>query len=250
MVEAYSRLQADFGQSNTGKDVYFISDFQKSTLGELTDWQPDSTANHFLVPISFYNNHNVFIDTVYLASPFLMAEEQNILNVVLRNIGEEDIEDLMIKLFANEVQTATSSVTVPASGTAETSYRLSFSLQPLNRCRLSFEDFPVTFDNDFYFVLRLEDKVNILEIKETDQVTPVQKVYANTRLFNFNSQNVRNLNYSLIDQSDLVVLHSLSAIDPSLATILQNYTRAGGDLIIIPLRVLTRRRSAYSSMQE
>ncbi len=235
LPEVYARLMHTSNKNEKGhNDIYIISDFQKSTTGALETWVTDTSASHFVVPIEFYNKNNVYVDSVFLATPFLMAEEQNVLNVVLRNTGAEPVEDLMIRLFVNDIQTANASIDIPARALATAEFRLSYRLDPINQCRISFEDFPVSFDNDFYFVLRLEDKVNILELKEVDKTSPIESVYANQGIFQINSQNIRNLNYSLINRSDLVILNGLSSIDPSLQVILQNYLKANGDVLIIP----------------
>ena len=113
-------------------------------------------------------------------------------------------------------------------------FEINYNLEKVNRCRINFEDYPVTFDNDFYFVLKLENKINILEIKNDDAVTPVEQVYGNKSLFNYKSQVASNTDYSLIRQYELVVVSGLQSIDNSLALELNNYIEQGGSLLIIP----------------
>ena len=95
-------------------------------------------------------------------------------------------------------------------------------------------EFPVTFDNDFYFTLNAGKKVNILEIKETSRKTHVENVYGNVDLFNFQSFNIANLDYGLIDKADLVVLNGIQSLDVSLASPLNTYLENFGNLLIIP----------------
>lgn len=237
LPEAYTRLKSHtLQESEKSKDVFIISDFQRSTIGNLEDLQIDSTDQVFISPISFDATKNIFIDSIYLSNPFLLAGEKNQLNVIVRNTGFEDANELPIKLFINEIQTASSTVSIDAGESKELTFELSYSLQNVNRCRISFEDYPITFDNDFYFVLKLENKISIMEIRNDDAVSPIEQVYGNVSLFTFASQIATNTDYSLIRQFDLVIVNGLQSIDNSLSLELNNYIDQGGSLFIIPAR--------------
>ena len=235
LAEAYTRLKSHtLRQTEKSKDVFIISDFQKSTIGNLEQLKMDSIDQVFISPIFFDATKNIFIDSMYLSNPFLVANEKNQLNVVLRNTGFEDASELQIKLFINEIQSASSIVNIPAGGSEELTFEISYNLEKVNRCRLNFEDYPVTFDNDFYFVLKLENKIDILEIKSEESISPIEQVYGNRSLFNYSSQIASNTDYSLIRQFDLVIVNGLTSIDNSLSLELNNYIAQGGSLFIIP----------------
>ena len=235
LPEAYTRLKSNtLQQTEKSKDIFIISDFQRSTIGNLERLQIDSTDQIFISPIFFNATKNIFIDSMYLSNPFLVANEKNKLNVVLKNTGFEDATELQVKLFINEIQSASSIVNIPAGGSEELTFEVSYNLEKVNRCRLNFEDYPVTFDNDFYFVLKLENKIDILEIKNEETISPIEQVYGNRSLFNYASQIASNTDYSLIRQFDLVIVNGLANIDNSLSLELNNYIDQGGSLFIIP----------------
>ena len=235
LPEAYARLHSQtLLQNEKGKDVFVISDFQRSTVGNLEQLQIDSLDQVFVSPIAFNETKNIFIDSVYLSNPFLVTDEKNQLNVVIRNSGFEDATELSISLFINEIQSASSTINITAGGTEEISFEISFNLQNVNKCRINFEDYPVTFDNDFYFILKLENKINIMEIKNDEVVSSIEQVYGNPSLFSFVSQNVSNTDYSLIQQFDLIVINGLQSIDNSLSLELNNHIDQNGSLLIIP----------------
>lgn len=236
LSEAYSRLTTDATAPVGGnKDVFVISDFQRSTIGDLGQVGIDSLDQVFIAPIRFDQTKNVFVDTVFLSNPFLVADEKNQLNVVLKNNGLEDANELPLKLFINDIQTASSVLSIPAGEQTELTFEISFNLEKVNKCRISIEDYPVTFDNDFYFVLQLENRINILEISDDDSFSPIQKVYANNSLFNYTRQNASNLDYSLIRQNDLIIVNGLNSLDNSLSLELSNHIEQGeGSLLIIP----------------
>ena len=235
LPEAYGRLKSHtIQQSEKSKDVFIITDFQRSTIGNLDELRIDSADQVFISPISFDATKNIFIDSIYLSNPFLVASEKNQLNVMIKNSGFEEADELPVKLYINEIQTASSTVNIGAGASETVTYDLSYNLKNINKCRISFEDYPVTFDNDFYFVLKLENKIDIMEIREDDNITPIEQVYGNSALFGFTAQVASNTDYSLIRQFDLVIVNGLKSIDNSLGLELNNYTGQGGSLFIIP----------------
>ena len=235
MEEVNNRQLKDFLNTNVEKkDIFWLSDFQRSTAG---DWQRisfDTSANYYLVPLEYRAPDNVYIDTLYLSSPFLLENEKNSLIVSFKNAGNQQIEDLPIRLFINDNQVANTTLTIPANGSLEESFELTQSLQRINRGLVSFEEFPVTFDNDFYFTLNVDDRVDVLEIRSDISSNNIAQVYANDKLFNFTSFPVDNLDYNAITNTDLIVLNEISAIPSSLADALSGFLDNSGTIIFIP----------------
>lgn len=233
--DVYLRLKTGFvSEKNQRSDIYIISDFQKSTTGDLTAFQPDTSSQIIMVPIEFLKQSNVFVDSVFLRNPYLNIDRKNELHIVLYNNGAEEKSDLQVKLFVNSMQMATTTVNIGANQKTPVIFTLNFPQKKINVCKISFEDYPVSFDNDFFLILKPNEKINVLELTTGMKEDPFPDVYGNTKLFKFTSQNVVNLDYSLIGESDLLILNELPNIDRSLeATILQ-YMDVGGTLLIIP----------------
>jgi hypothetical protein len=174
------------------------------------------------------------VDSAYLENPFGAGGGKNVLYVKLRNAGPEEVDRLNVKLTINNIQAATSSVTIPAGGNVETSFDLATNLAGLNHAKLSFNDFPVTFDNEFYLALNFTDKVRVLEIRNSSTPTVIEKVFGNEQIFDFASYSVSNFNYSLLSQADLVVVNGLNTIDPPLANALRTFIGDFGSVFIAP----------------
>jgi hypothetical protein len=231
MEEIKQRLEQD-GLSRS-REFFWISDFQKSTLGNIpASW--DSAARWHLVPIAFAPLPNVFLDSAYLENPFAAGGEKNILVVRVRNEGNTEVDQLNLKLTINNIQAGTALVNIPRRGIAETSFDLTTGLTGLNQAILSFNDFPISFDNEFYLSLNFTSKINILEIKTATGATPVEKVFGNKQIFNFRSFAVSNFNYSLLSQANLVIVNGLNKLEASLSLSLRNYLNESGTLMLIP----------------
>ncbi len=231
-----AELQGDV--SFEDNELYVISDFQKSTLGNLQPLQADTALRVNLVPVVNSFTRNLYVDSVYLDNPFMLADQANELTVSVRNEGEEAVDDLIVRLLINEQQVANASLDISAFSSGTLRFPLNFPLEANNRCALQFEDYPATFDNEFFFTLNLGDKITVLEITATGQGSSnVARVYANEQLFDFQSFGINNLDYSLIEEADLVVLNELGDVNEetsrSIRPYVQQYLENGGHLIYV-----------------
>ncbi len=228
-AEVMNRIQLADGEGR--EEVFWISDFQRSTFG--TPGAADTATRWHLVPITPTLNDNIFIDTAYLENPFALGQELNSLKVKVRNDGNREREQLNLKLTINDIQAATTAVSIPAGGVSEVSFDLATGLTGLNKAHISFNDQPVSFDNDFYLSLNYTEKISVLEIKQSSQPTAIEQVFGNRQVFNYNGFPAGNFNYSLLDQADLVVINGVNpdeALSLALRTFLDNY----GTLLFIP----------------
>jgi hypothetical protein len=222
------------GGSTIQKEIFWISDFQKSTLGLVQSDLVDSLQRLHLIPLITQELANIFVDTAYLENPFVVGGEKNTLIVKLRNDGNRAIDQLLTRLSINGVQSGTSSVSIPARGSVTTSFDLVSSTRGNSRAVISFNDYPVSFDNEFYLALNFSEKVKVIEIKQSNTPTPVEKVFGNQDVFTFRSYNSGNINYAAFQESDLVVVNGLDRIDAALIQALRGYITAGGTLVVIP----------------
>ncbi len=235
--EVWTRLQSSVEINRKQNDIFWISDFQQSTIGDLTSVEIDSNFNVNIFPLDFESYSNLYVDSVYLNNPFILGQDKVTLTVSVKNTGLDDMFDIPIKVFINGIQNSNVTFNVPSGTRSEIEFDLGFDLGVLTAGRVSIEDYPITFDNDFYFTLDKGNRIDILEIRSTINNTSVGSVYGNAELFNFKSFNVSNIDYSQIDLADLVVINEIVNIDPSLSILLNKYTSQGGSLVVIPAPV-------------
>jgi hypothetical protein len=229
-----SRSAAEIAHRINDKHItlFWLSDFQKSTFGEPLPL--DSSWQVRLVPTELESNSNVFVDTVYLENPFAISGEKNTIKVKLRNNGHKKIDGLVTKLTLNEVQAAATSVTIEPDGFTEVPFDLASGLQGNNSGVISFTDYPISFDNDFFISLNYTSRLTVVELKPTAANTYVEKVFGNKNLFSFRSFTASNLNYSLLASADLVVINGIDKIDGPLSEAINSYKSTFGALLVIP----------------
>ncbi|SDM62861.1 N-terminal double-transmembrane domain-containing protein [Catalinimonas alkaloidigena] len=235
-AEAIARRQENaFATSaySEGGELFWFSDFQKSTLGDLEQISLDSTQQLYLVPLQAPEIANVYVDSVWLENPFFRAGENNQLQVRMANAGKTGAESLTIKLLIDDIQVSTATVSIPSNATQEVTLTFSTSGNEAKRCRLTFEDYPVTFDNQYYFVLRNARQINIIRIGTAPRPY-LSKVYQNEQYFNLRDFNAGNVDYDFLGRADLILLDGLASIDAALAEAIQKSVSAGHSLAVFP----------------
>lgn len=199
-------------------DVFFISDFQKATIGNLT---PDTARQWRFVPVPVLPTKNVFIDTAWFDNPYLTSLDKNKLHVWLRNDGAETVEHLAVKLTLNGVLAATATLTVEGNSTVATEFDLTGAARQYQEIKISLQDFPISFDNDFYLAVNPTELLKVVEVKGSGTQPFVRNVYANAAVFNYRQFPETNIDFSVVEAADLVVLNGLNTIDPNLISLVR-----------------------------
>ncbi|WP_080238978.1 BatA domain-containing protein [Spirosoma rigui] len=238
----YRRQRNLLSSLNPGgrNQLFWFSDFQKSTTGDLSKLKIDTTDRLFIVPLEAKSTKNIYVDSVWLSTPFIREMQNNSLNVKLSNGGGENVKNLAVQLYLDDTQTSTASATIPpgksgAASSATVSLNFNVTSKGYHRGRIVFEDFPITFDNQFFFVIEASPAVRVLHLYEQKSPSDyVQAVYANDSLFVRRSFSAQNFDVGQLKETDLVVLEGVSQVSGTLSTELQQFVRQGGSLTIIP----------------
>ena len=200
--------------------LFWISDLQRSTFGNLT--KIDSSLQIKLSPIKIKQLSNVLIDTVYLENPLVNGGEKNSVKVKLQNDGSRLVEGLVVKLTINGIQASAATVAIEPNSSNIISFDITSINKGINKAQLSFSDYPVSFDNEFFFTLNYTGKLKVVEITGSKEAVSVATVYGNKDLFSFATFKASNLNYSMLGAADLIVLNQLDKIETSLLSALSS----------------------------
>jgi Aerotolerance regulator N-terminal len=200
---------------STGKpDIFFLSDFQKSTLGVFSI--NDTIRQWRLVPIQSTNSGNIYVDSAWFENPYLLGGEKNRLHVIVRNDGNQNADHLSIKLTMNNVLAATATLAIPGNGSTASVFDISASPNEYQELKISLQDFPISFDNEFYLAFAPLQPLKIVEVRGTNASQYVKGVYGNRQLFEFKSYPATNIDFPQLEAADLTVFNELSDFDEPL----------------------------------
>jgi hypothetical protein len=213
--------------------VFVFSDFQKSAFPKLSIHKWDSTKQIFLVPLAGAETRNVFVDSVWLDDAFVRNNTDVILHLRLRNGGSAPVENCQVKLFIGERQATAFNVNVPTTVPTTMTARVRLTGEQLQPCRVELEDYPVTFDNTYYFSLQPSPRIQVMDVVAGGAVA-TQRLYANEPLFSYTSTTPASLNYRLLEKANLVLVQGQPRIEAGLRESLKRVVQRGGSVVVVP----------------
>jgi hypothetical protein len=228
-VRRYSELE---GRKRAS---YVFSDFQKSFLDKPGNLKLDSSVNYFFVPVTPENASNVFVDSVWLESPFVNLNENNILKARAVNSGEEQKQNVILKLTIEGRQVATSSINLPPNSNQIVDFNFNLTKGGIKKGVISINDYPVVFDNDYYFSFKTASKIKVLEITSAVAGSPyLEKVFLNKELFEHSQKKVENLDFNSLSSYDFIVLNNISSFSEGFNQAVARAIQNNSSILIVP----------------
>lgn len=213
-----------FSTSKTSiKDLIVISDFQERLASQNNVL--DSTMNAHFVPVRPRQVPNVSIDSVFMDDS---VNDQGRLKVLLSGGTEDD--PVPISLYDNGELIAKTAAKFTSNGNAEVEFSIPVH-QKLDG-HLSIMDNALAYDNRFYFNINAREKIKVLAISESES-DYLNRLFRGDE-FDFNKFSPDRLDYSVLDDKNVIVLDNLNAIPSSLQTVLRSFFNTGGTVIIVP----------------
>jgi hypothetical protein len=212
--------------------AYLISDFQANQV-DLDNFK-DSLLQVYLVPLRAVQENNLSIDSAWFESPVQILNQPATLMVKVSNRGSEDIEEVRLG-FYHEGQTRPAAVfRLPARGTHTDTARFNILRPGWHVARLTLQDYPVQFDDDYFIAFYVAERINVLCIYEQQPNRYLGDAFAGAPYFRVDYADVRNLDYSRFPDYRLIVLDELILISSGLAQELKAFAQNGGNVLFFP----------------
>ncbi len=212
--------------------MYVITDMQKSTF-DPESFQIDSTTNYFLLPMINKKISNLFIDSVWLASPIYRLNKSLKLNVRIGNSSESELIDIPIKIILNNKQKSQKLVSFKKNEKKDLLFDLFTDFKDIQEGKVIVED-NIHFDNTFFFSFTKKKKSNVLLIHEEKNDDIITLFENDTNLFAFESMSYNKIQYEKINKKDLIILYGLNHNPSALRMKIRSFLEKGGNLVIIP----------------
>lgn len=209
---------------------FILSDFQLNALSTIAD----TTFSIYLLPINANNEKNIYIDTCWFEQPIFTTNAGNKLLMRIRNSGTTAAEKVRVSLKINDAVKAIDDISIPAEGTLVDSFNFTITQPGWQRGEISFNDYPITFDDQFYFAFNVQQQEKVLSIEAAETPVNISSVFINDAHFSFNKSDVGQIDYSTFKQYSLIILNQLPDISSGLSASLSEYLKKGGNVYIIP----------------
>lgn len=236
MSEVIKRQQDFLANSNTkNKSIFLLSDFQKNATTFIKN-DLDTAVSITCVPIIASDVNNVYIDSIWFETPIQQYKTQQKIHACIINKSKKDLENATLKLFVNGQQLSLNSFNVSSGNKVDVSISFTVKDKGINKGMLSIDDYPITYDDQFYFSFNAETIINALVIngKESQTQGNFKALMLKDSLFNFSECNEQAIDYGRFSKANVIIVNELSVFSSGLVSELQKFLNQGGSVVVFP----------------
>lgn len=228
-----SRQQQALSTGNTPNRVAFIlSDFQKniSDIKNITDTLTEIN----LIPMQAVEERNVSIDSAWFDAPVQVLNQTSPLVVRVTNHSDEDIENVRLTLEYDGQVKPVGSLSISARQSITDTINITILRTGWHEAKLELTDYPVQFDDHYYFTFNVAASINVLAINDGTPNRYMGAALRGITGFQVTDQGNTAIDYSKIPQYQLIILNGLPNISTGLSDALKQYIAKGGNVLVFP----------------
>ncbi|MCS6905819.1 MAG: BatA and WFA domain-containing protein, partial [Bacteroidia bacterium] len=222
---------------NQDKHLYFISDFQRSTVLRDTLENlsiPSDITTHFL-HIGKQEQVNVYISEAGFENQILEKNKPITINLKVNNNSDKDIPNLSLKVKEGEKVVAISSVSLGARENKTTQITYIPETGGWHSGYIELDDTPIDFDNIRYFSYYIPEGTKILLVAGEQNMQYLNLLFQHLiRQFQVELINQRSLANVDLSTISTIVLAGVDEISSGLADKIANWVKEGGGIILFP----------------
>ena len=231
LSEITKRQKDALSRENSRNQIaYLLSDFQKN-MGDLN---VDSAVAYNLVPLASDAQANVYIDTVWFNEPVQLLNQQTQLIVKISNGGEKAAENNRIVLKLNNQTKTMADFSVEPNSFIYDTMSFVFNRANWNQAELQIQDFPITYDDNYFLAFNVIEKIKVLAVSENTSNQFLDALFKDQPEFDYTSTLSSAFDANALKGNQLVIIDNLKTISSSLALSINTYVTDGGAVAVFP----------------
>ncbi|MCX2681704.1 BatA domain-containing protein [Galbibacter sp. EGI 63066] len=219
LKEVFLKGEQLFSDADALENFIFISDFQQRNAEDI----PQRETAPVFVQLRPTSTSNISVDSVFIAEK--SADTYEIEVLTSKNDATENVP---MALYNGDQLIAKTSVTFNENQGSAT---FSVPATEAVKGRVVIEDNGLQYDNEFFFSINKQEKVNVLSINDADD-NFLKKIYTEDE-FNYSSSPSNAIDYNSISDQNLIVLNELKSIPNALITTLKSAVSEGISICIV-----------------
>ena len=229
VMERFEMLRKQYGF--TASTLFVYSDFQSNTF-DLSAAKADTTMQVVVVPMTPEFKTNLYIDSVWLASPIVQAGLTNDLMVRVVNQGDKEVKGMPINFTMNGAMAASTTVDLEKNGTAEVEMQFVVENNGDQRCFVALNDHPITFDDTYNFVLSVKPSLSVVELGS--QSSSCALLFEDDEQFHYTLMEPSRFDMAAIAQAQLLIVNESAVMNETLQQTLLEAVSEGASLMVFP----------------
>ena len=232
MGEVMDRFEMLAKQHGFTSSTFFVySDFQHNTF-DLSAAKADTAMQVVVVPMVPEFNTNLYIDSVWLASPIVQPGLTNDLNVRIINQGDKEVKGLPITFTMNGAMAASTTVDLEKNGTQEVVMQFVVEGTGDQRCSVSLNDHPITFDDTYDFVLGVRSRLSVIELGS--EATSCALLFEDDEQFRYTLMEPSRFDLDQLAKAQFIIVNETANLNETLQQTLLNYVNDGAAMLVFP----------------
>ena len=232
MGEVMDRFEMLCKQHGFATSTLFVySDFQQNTF-DLSAAKADTTMQVVVVPMIPEFKSNLYIDTVWLASPIVQAGLTNDLMVRIVNQGDKEVKGMPVNFTMNGVMAASTTVDLEKNGSAEVEMQFVVENNGEQRCSVSLIDHPIIFDDTYDFMLSVKPSLSVVELGT--ESSNCAMIFEDDEQFRYTLMEPSRFDLGAIAQAQLLVVNETAKLNETLQQTLLDAVAEGASLMVFP----------------
>lgn len=229
VVDRFEMLAKQHGFTTSTLFVY--SDFQRNTF-DLSAAKADTAMQVVVVPMTPEFKTNLYVDTVWLASPVVQPGLTNDLNVRITNQGDKEVKGLPITFTMNGTMVASTTVDLEKNGSQEVVMQFVVDGTGDQRCSLSLNDYPITFDDTYDFVLGVRPSLSVVELGS--EATSCALLFEDDEQFRYTLMEPSRFDLDQLTKAQFIIVNENANLNETLQQTLLNCVADGAALLVFP----------------
>ena len=229
VIDRFEMLAKQHGFSTSTLFVY--SDFQQNTF-DLSSAKADTAMQIVVVPMLPEFTSNIYVDSVWLASPIVQMGLTNDLMVRVVNQGDKEVKGLPVNFTMNGATVASTTVDLEKNGTAEVAMQFVTESNGMQRCSVSLMDYPITFDDVYDFVISAKPSLSIVELGS--EFSSCSLLFEDDEQFRYTLMEPSRFDLGTISQAQLLIVNESAAMNETLQQTLLDAVSEGASLMVFP----------------
>lgn len=224
-------------EANTDKNLYFISDFQRS----ITDVEAftDPAIFSYFLPLKPNQVANLYIDSCWVETPAHRLNQEEEIFVRIKNSSDQNYQNLPIKLVLNDSIKSITNFSVNAQNeiTASLKYTNKSSGSQLGKIEIT--DYPFTHDNDWFISYYVEPKLKALAIfnnnpNSKEGLEYISALFKKDNYIQLDEMNVQSMQISQLNNYNTIFLVNLENFSTGFLNELANVVNNGTSVVLFP----------------
>ncbi|HKJ42912.1 MAG TPA: BatA domain-containing protein [Sunxiuqinia sp.] len=237
MSMAYQQLENNLlkQKQNAKKNIYLISDFQDYT----SDFQAihaDTSTQTYLIPLKSLPTNNLLIDSCWFEVPGHKKGREETLFVRVENRSSQSYQNIPVKLTINDTIKAINNLTIEPGEKKELQLSYKNYRSGAHRGMVELDDYPIVYDNRYYFSYEVRGKNNVLAIyQQNDPASEyLEALFEKDDNIDFSMAESKRVQVSQFPNNQCIYLINLQNPSTGLLNALVNFVGDGGTLAVFP----------------